>query len=82
MYQKRIFIGILFLICAYLLYGYSLDLISYYQGLFAVPMAIGVEVGPVKITLDNATEWSTVFKMLLTALGTYAGIKVIDKYIK
>ena len=82
MYRKGILIGILLLICAYLLHGYSLDLISYYRALFAVPMAIGVEVGPVKITLDNATEWSTVFKMLVTALGTYAGTKVINKYIK
>jgi hypothetical protein len=82
MYFKKILVVMLLLICAYVLYGYCLDLLSYYHALFAVPVAIGVEVGPVKITLDNATEWSTVFKMLVTALGTYAGTKVINKYIK
>ena len=65
-----------------MLYGYSLDLITYYRALHAVPVAIGVEVGPVKVTLDNATEWSTVFKMLVTSLGAYAGTKIINKYIK
>ena len=65
-----------------MLYEYSLDLVRYYKFLFARPMAIGLEAGPVKITMDNATDWSTVFKMLVTALGTYAGTKAINKYIK
>ena len=82
MYRKRIFICILILFSVYLLYGYSLDLVHYYEVLYAVPLAIGVEVGPIKVTLDNVTEWSTIFKMLVTVLGTYAGTKVINKYIK
>ena len=79
---RKILIGLLIFVSLCLLRGYVLDLIRYYEFLHAVPVAIGVEAGPVKVTLDNATDWPTVFKMLVTVLGTYAGLKIINKYIR
>ena len=83
MYKKGLATGILFAVATYILLGYCWDLALYYASLFAHPLTTdSIEAGPFKITLSNATEWSTVFKMLVTILGTYAGFKLINKIIK
>jgi hypothetical protein len=60
---------------------YVNDLFFYYQ-YFDIPKTDSIEVGPVKVTLENCTDWTTVFKMLVVLLGGYGGIRLIDKYIK
>lgn len=83
MYRKGLFTGILISICGYMIVMYSWDLLMYYAQMFILPKTTdSIEAGPIKITLSNATDWMTVFKMMFTVLGTYAGIKVINKYIK
>lgn len=82
-YRKGLITGILLSIAGYILLQYSWDLVVYYAQWFVVPKTTdSIEAGPIKITLSNATEWMTVFKMMFTVLGTYAGIKIINKIIK
>ena len=82
-YRKGLFTGILISICGYIFLHYSWDLVLYYLEWFVLPKTTdSIEAGPIKITLSNATDWMTVFKMMFTVLGTYAGIKVINKVIK
>ena len=83
MYKRGLATGILFAVAGFLLWDYCNDLLYYYRLLFEEPLSTdSIEAGPFKITLSNATEWSTVFKMLVTILGTYAGFKLINKTIK
>ena len=83
MYRRGLFTGIFISICGYIFLQYSWDLLMYYAEWFVLPKTTdSIEAGPIKITLSNATDWTTVFKMMFTILGTYAGIKVINKYIK
>ena len=82
-YWRGFITGILIFFVAGILYEYSIDLLYYYTKLFgAVKSTDSIEAGPIKITLSNATEWSTVFKMMTTILGTYLGVKIINKVIK
>ena len=82
-YRKGIITGILLSIAGYIFLHYSWELVLYYLEWFVVPKTTdSIEAGPIKITLSNATDWMTVFKMMFTVLGTYAGIKVINKVIK
>jgi len=60
--------------CFYELYYFYLQ--------WGVATTDSIEAGPVKLTLSNATDWMTIFKMMFTVLGTYAGIKIINKVIK
>ena len=84
MYRRGLFTGFVLAIAVYLLSHYAWDLFLYYVDLFLVsPKSTdSIEAGPIKLTLSNATDWMTVFKMMFTVLGTYAGIKVINKVIK
>ena len=83
MYKQGLIAGILISIAAYLLLGYTLHLIMYYMQFFEHPLTTdSIEAGPIKITLSNVTEWNTVAKMIVTVVGTYAGIKAVNKYIK
>ena len=83
MYKQGLLTGILLSICVYFCITYLWDLFLYYAQWFILPKTTdSIEAGPIKITLSNATEWMTVFKLMFTVLGTYAGIKVINKYVK
>ena len=84
MYRQGLFTGFIISLAIYLLSQYAFDLLVYYAQLFELTPknTDSIEAGPLKITLSNVTEWNTVFKMMFTILGTYAGIKVINKYIK
>ena len=81
---RKLLITLLLLISAYLLYNYGKNIIWYYDVMMhpPAPVAIGVEAGPIKVSLDEATDWSSVCKALVTLLGTYLGIKLINKYVK
>jgi hypothetical protein len=83
MYKRGLATGILLSAASYILLAYCWDLTLYYTALFAEPLSTdSIEAGPFKITLSNATEWSTVFKMMITILGTYAGVKLINKVLR
>ena len=83
MYRRGLITGIVISVAAYFLLGYVWDLLLYYLQFFNPPLTTdSIEAGPIKITLSNATDWQTVFKMMVTVLGTYAGIKLINKYIR
>ena len=43
------------------------------------------EISPtngIKVIIDEDTDWTPVFQVLVILLGTYGGIKVINKYTK
>ena len=47
--------------------------------------SIGVEISPtqgIKVVVDDETDWSTTFQVLVIVLGTYGGIRVINKYTR
>lgn len=79
-YIKGLFTGVVLVLAWQILIHYAQDLFFYYQTL-GLGTADSIEAGPIKITLSNATDWSTVFKMILVILATYAGIRAINKYI-
>ena len=91
-YVRYILIILLFSISGYLLYHYIADIISYFfisatpTGLPPPPPpppgSIGIEAGPVKMHIDDDTHWESVAKALVTVLGTYAGVKIINKVVK
>lgn len=84
MYRKGLCVGVLATLGFLVLFGYTFELFLYYVDMFFHgPLNTdSIEAGPVKITLSNATDWQTVFKMIVTAVGTYAGVKLINKYVE
>jgi hypothetical protein len=81
--KKRICIAIILVAAGSLLYEYVYNAYSYYQAMtHMVPLAIGIEAGPVKVSLTDATDWDSVFKALVTVIGTYLGIKLVNKYVR
>jgi hypothetical protein len=49
------------------------------------PKAIVAEVSPtngIKVVIEDDMDWTPVFQILVILLGTYGGIKAINKYIK
>ena len=47
--------------------------------------SIKAEVSPtrgIKVELDDETSWTAVMEVLTIVIGTYAGIKLINKYTK
>ena len=83
MYRRGLLTGFLISLAIYLLSHYAWDLLLYYVQFLDHPKTTdSIEAGPIKLTLSNATDWTTVFKMMFTVLGTYAGIKIINKVIK
>jgi hypothetical protein len=81
MYWRGIVTGILIYYIASILMSCVIDLYYYYLQWGASTKDL-IEAGPIKLTLSNATDWITIFKMMFTLLGTYAGIKIINKVIK
>ena len=66
-----------------MLHEYVYNAYSYYHAMAnSVPMAIGIEAGPVKVSLTDATDWNSVFKALVTVIGTYLGIRLANKYVR
>ena len=68
----------------YMAFGFMdyVDTLYYYYLQWGAASTDSIEAGPIKLTLSNSTDWATVFKMVLTILATYAGIKIINKVIK
>ena len=49
------------------------------------PKAITAEVSPtqgIKVIVDEDTSWSATLQVLAILVGTYGGIKVINKYTR
>ena len=84
---RKFAILILLLISIVAIYIFSLPIIDYFLMpkplmMPAPPLVIGVEAGPLKVVITEETPWSSVAKLLVTVLGTFLGIRVINKYIK
>ena len=81
---RCILIGLLVAVAAHFLYAQVIDLMWWFQALMARPVAVGVEAGPsgIKVFVDNTTTWKMVGQMLVTVLGTYLGIKLINKFVR
>lgn len=85
---KKILIGVIIAISLYLIYVFSLPIVDYF--LMPKPLmmpappppVIGVEAGPLKVVITEETPWSSIAKLLVTVLGTFLGIRLINKYIK
>ena len=82
MYRRGFATGVLLCIAATFLYQDCIDLLYYYMELLGPATTDSIKAGPFEITLSNATEWSTVAKMIVTVLATYAGIRVINKIFR
>lgn len=80
---KKILTAGVFVIGAYLCVDYAMDLYRYYHMmLMPAPKAIGLEAGPVKAVIDPDTPWEGIAKLIVTVVGTYLGIRLVNKYIK
>lgn len=84
---KKLLILLVLLVSAYLIFHFSMPLLDYFLMpkplmMPAPPPVIGVEAGPLKVVITNETPWSSVAKLLVTVLGTFLGIRLINKYIK
>lgn len=84
---RRFAILILLLISIVAIYIFSLPIIDYFLMpkplmMPAPPPVIGVEAGPLKVVITDETPWSSIAKLLVTVLGTFLGIRLINKYIK
>lgn len=85
---KKLLILFVLLVSAYLIFYFSVPLIEYFIMPKALmmpappPPVIGVEAGPVKVIITEETPWSSIAKLLVTILGTFLGIRLINKYIK
>ena len=80
-YWRGFVTGIVVFYMATLLMTYSVELYYYYLQ-WGAATTDSIEAGPIKLTISNSTDWGTVFKMVLTILSTYAGIKFINKIFK
>jgi len=80
--KKLLLITVLLLLSAYLLLGYWDHAVHYYHARHAVPVAIGISAGPVEVSLTDSTDWDSVFKALVTIIGTYLGVKLVNKYVR
>ena len=81
MYWKGFVTGLLIYFVSGIIVSCFYDLYYYYLQ-WGAATTDSIEAGPIKLTLSNATDWMTIFKMMFTTLGTYAGIKIINKVIK
>jgi len=90
---KTIAISILVIVATYIVAINLYDMYTIYEVLTRpVPMAV-VSIGDQPITgmsatgfgisasIENGDSWSTVAKLIATIIGTYLGIKLINKYI-
>ena len=92
---KKTLIGLVIIVAAYLVISYGMDVYDHYfmrKLMIEAPKAVGLppppppmmgmEAGPIKVNISEETPWSSIAKLLATVLGTYLGIKVINKYVK
>ena len=45
------------------------------------PPTISLAAGGVEVVIDESTSWHSIAKLMATVLGTYLGVKVINKYV-
>lgn len=84
--NKLIFKTCLVLIACVLLVYFAVDIYLFYNKpmtlIMPPPPMMSVEAGTVKVVLSQDTPWMSIAKMLTVVLGTYLGIKLINKYVK
>ena len=85
---RKILILLVLVISAFLIIEFAIPVIEHYffptmlLSMPAPPPVIGVEAGPIKVMITDETPWSSIFKLLATILGTFLGIRLINKYIR
>ena len=81
--MKKVLIALVIAASIFVLYRIGA---GYYEShmvvMSAPPPPIGIEAGPVKVSVDENTSWMAIAKALVTILSTYLGIKLINKYVK
>lgn len=83
--MKRIYKGILIASSLTLIGFIGWDTLKPKKLYKAEAKLIVAEVSPtngIKVVIDEDTDWTPVFQVLVILLGTYGGIKVINKYTK
>lgn len=86
--NKYISTGLIVIILAasaWMLFDTCVDLIQYfYKPMYALapPPMMGMEVGPIKVNISEDTPWQGIAKLLVTVVGAYLGIKLVNKYCK
>lgn len=89
---RKILLAILLVISSSLIIFYGYQLVEYFfmpRALMSPlmlppppPPVMGLEAGPIKVILSEETPWASIIKLLSVVLGTYLGIKLINKYVK
>ena len=84
MYWRRFANGLLIAFASIFMYEHATELINwhFFDGNVRWSNADSIEAGPIKVVIDQTTDWITVFKMVFTVLSTYLGIRLINRYIK
>lgn len=78
-YVNYILLAVFIIAGGYLLYQLGLD---YYQSLQPKVVMMSLEVPGVKVSIDEGTSWTTIAQTIVAVLGSYFGVKLINKYIK
>ena len=60
---------------------YTCDAVIEYFLNQIMPMAV-IKVPGIEVHISNNDGWEVIFKLLVAVLGTYAGIKVINRIVK
>lgn len=88
---RKILIAVLLLIATGVILAYGIELYLHFfppvdfalkSIVKPIPSVVGMEAGPIKISISEETPWETIAKLVSTVLVTYLGIKTINKYVK
>lgn len=83
--MKKLLTYSLLIACAIIVYFIVSDYFAHSTAVYGPlppPPPLEVEAGPVNVVVDNDTSWIAILKAMVTILGTYLGIRVINKYVK
>lgn len=79
-------------IAAWISFDVSAELMQYFfKPMYALAPAplpppvspmMGIEAGPIKVNISEDTPWQGIAKLLVTVLGAYLGIKLVNKFCK
>jgi len=92
--MKQLSVTFLLILAAIGLAYYGYEIFSHYRiaELIAAPPAppplppgasetMEAEVGPIKVVIGESTPWESIIKLMVVTLGSYLGVKLINKYV-
>ena len=82
--MNRLVIVLIYILAAIGVGFYASEIYSHYfltHMIAAPPPPIGGSVGPVSFYINEDTPWQSIIKLISVVVGTYLGIKLINKYI-